>query len=246
MFLIEIAGARILYTGDYSTEEDRHLIPASVPNWGQPPDVMICESTFGVQTLEPRPDKELRFTTLVRNIVKRGGKVLMPVFALGRAQELLLILDEFWDANPDLHQFPIYYVSAMAAKCMKVYKTHTSSLNANIQQQAANGEHPFDFGRGRHVRELKDVGKRFDDSKPCVVLAVPGMLQNGVSRQLLERWAPDSRNGLVLCGYSVEGTMARVSPPEENNICIETWDRLCNSKNRKSFKAWKAKRFIGE
>lgn len=167
----------------------------------------------------------------------------MPVFALGRAQELLLILDEFWDANPDLHQFPIYYVSAMAAKCMKVYKTHTSSLNANIQQQAANGDHPFDFGRGRHVRELKDVGKRFDDSKPCVVLAVPGMLQNGVSRQLLERWAPDSRNGLVLCGYSVEGTMARVSfrMPIRGRDADHN-DRSCNNKNQKSFKAWKARR----
>lgn len=61
MFMIEIAGARILYTGDYSTEEDRHLIPASVPNWGPPPDIMICESTYGVQTLENREEKEARF-----------------------------------------------------------------------------------------------------------------------------------------------------------------------------------------
>lgn len=47
MFLIEVAGARVLYTGDYSTEEDRHLVPAKVPNWERPPDVMICESTYG-------------------------------------------------------------------------------------------------------------------------------------------------------------------------------------------------------
>lgn len=47
MFLIEIAGARVLYTGDYSTEEDRHLVPAKVPTWERPPDVMICESTYG-------------------------------------------------------------------------------------------------------------------------------------------------------------------------------------------------------
>lgn len=210
MFLIEIGGARILYTGDYSTEEDRHLIPASVPNWGEAPDIMVCESTFGVQSFPPREEKEQRFTSLIRAILTRGGRVLMPVFALGRAQELLLILDEYWEANPDLHRYPIYYVSALAAKCMRVYKTHTSSLNKNVQDRAARGDHPFDFGRGRHVRELKDIGKRFDDSKPCVVLAVPGMLQNGVSRQLLEKWAPDRRNGLVLCGYSVEGTLARV------------------------------------
>lgn len=62
MFLIEIAGTRILYTGDYSTEEDRHLIPAKVPAWEKKPDVMICESTYGVQSLEPRLEKEARFT----------------------------------------------------------------------------------------------------------------------------------------------------------------------------------------
>lgn len=47
MFLIEIAGTRVLYTGDYSTEEDRHLVPAKVPTWEKKPDVMICESTYG-------------------------------------------------------------------------------------------------------------------------------------------------------------------------------------------------------
>ncbi len=47
MFLIEIAGTRVLYTGDYSTEEDRHLVPAKVPQWEKKPDVMICESTYG-------------------------------------------------------------------------------------------------------------------------------------------------------------------------------------------------------
>lgn len=62
MFLIEIGGIRVLYTGDYSTEEDRHLIPARLPNWTVRPDVMICESTYGVQSLEPRPEKEERFT----------------------------------------------------------------------------------------------------------------------------------------------------------------------------------------
>lgn len=210
MFLIEIGGARILYTGDYSTEEDRHLIPAHVPNWGEPPDIMVCESTFGVQSFPPRDEKEQRFTSLIRAILTRGGKVLMPVFALGRAQELLLILDEYWENNPDLHRYPIYYVSALASKCMKVYKAHTSSLNKNIQDRTARGDNPFDFGRGRHVRELKDPGRRLDDRQPCVVLAVPGMLQNGVSRDLLEKWAPDRKNGLVLAGYSVEGTLARV------------------------------------
>lgn len=61
MFVIEIAGVKVLYTGDYSREEDRHLMAAERPP-GLVPDVMICESTYGVQSNEPRPAREARFT----------------------------------------------------------------------------------------------------------------------------------------------------------------------------------------
>lgn len=54
--------------------------------------------------------------------------------------------------------------------------------------------------------------RKLADGPPCVLLASPGMLQSGMSRELLELWAPDNRNGLIITGYSVEGTMARVSP----------------------------------
>jgi len=57
-----------------------------------------------------------------QDIVTRGGRCLIPVFALGRAQELLLILDEFWAAHPELHEIPIYYASSLAKKCMAVYQ----------------------------------------------------------------------------------------------------------------------------
>jgi cleavage and polyadenylation specificity factor subunit 3 len=57
---------------------------------------------------EAREQRERRFTTLVHDIVTRGGRCLIPAFALGRAQELLLILDEYWQKNPQLHDVPIY------------------------------------------------------------------------------------------------------------------------------------------
>jgi cleavage and polyadenylation specificity factor subunit 3 len=70
MFLIEIAGVRILYTGDYSREEDRHLMAAERPP-NVVPEVLICEATYGVQSHEPRPEREARFTRMVHTIVKR-------------------------------------------------------------------------------------------------------------------------------------------------------------------------------
>jgi cleavage and polyadenylation specificity factor subunit 3 len=83
MFLIEIDGIKILYTGDYSREEDRHLKPAEFPDCEV--DVLIVESTYGVAKHEPRERRETNFTKYVHEIVARGGKCLMPAFALGRA-----------------------------------------------------------------------------------------------------------------------------------------------------------------
>lgn len=81
---------KVLYTGDFSREEDRHLMAAEVPTVA--PDVMIMEATYGTHVHERREDREARFTGTVHRIVTRGGHCLIPVFALGRAQELLLIL----------------------------------------------------------------------------------------------------------------------------------------------------------
>ena len=143
MYLIDIAGLKILYTGDYSREEDRHLVRAEVPPVR--PDVLIIESTYGVQSLEGREEKEFRFMSLVHTIINRGGHVLLPTFALGRAQELLLILDEYWSKHPELHNVPIYYASSLARKCMAVYQTYIHTMNANIRGRFARRDNPFVF-----------------------------------------------------------------------------------------------------
>ncbi|CAB4065623.1 CPSF3 [Lepeophtheirus salmonis] len=171
MFMIEIAGVRTLYTGDFSREEDRHLMAAEVPSLK--PHVLILESTYGTNIHEKREDRESRFTSTVHDIVTRGGRCLIPVFALGRAQELLLILDEYWGAHPELHEIPIYYASSLAKKCMAVAMRY--------------------------------------------FLASPGMMQSGLSRELFESWCSDPKNGCIVAGYCVEGTLAKhiLSEPEE-------------------------------
>ncbi|KAL7270511.1 endoribonuclease ysh1 [Rhizina undulata] len=229
MFFIEIAGLKILFTGDYSREDDRHLVSAEVPP--TKPDVLICESTYGTATHMPRLEKEARLMKLTTEILLRGGRVLMPVFALGRAQELLLILDEYWEKHPQFQTYPIYYASNLARKCMDVYRTYINTMNDKIKRAMFEGEgrNPWDF---RWVRSLKSID-RFEDVGGCVMLASPGMLQNGVSRELLERWAPDPRNGLVLTGYSVEGTMAKQIMNEPPEIpAIMTVNRVNNSNRR--------------
>eukprot|EP00127_Corallochytrium_limacisporum_P004179 Clim_evm124s157 gene=Clim_evmTU124s157 len=210
MFMIEIAGVKILYTGDYSREEDRHLMAAEIPT-GKP-DVLIVEATYGVQIHEPRLDREHRFTGTVHDIIQRGGRCLMPVFALGRAQELLLILDEYWEQHPELQNVPIYYASALAKKCMAVYQTYINMMNARIRRQFATSN-PFIF---KHISSLRGMDS-FDDVGPAVVMASPGMLQSGMSRDLFEMWCSDRNNGVIVAGYAVEGTLAKhimTQPPE--------------------------------
>ncbi|PGH03173.1 endoribonuclease ysh1 [Blastomyces parvus] len=225
MFLISIAGLNILFTGDYSREEDRHLISAEAPK-GIKIDVLITESTFGVSSNPPRLEREAALMKSITGVLNRGGRVLMPVFALGRAQELLLILDEYWGRHPELQKIPIYYIGNIARRCMVVYQTYIGAMNENIKrlfrqrmaEAEASGDKsvsagPWDF---RFVRSVRSI-ERFDDVGGCVMLASPGMLQTGTSRELLERWAPNERNGVIMTGYSVEGTMGKqiLNEPEQ-------------------------------
>ena len=73
------------------------------------------------------------------------------------------------------------------------------------------------LGIFKYIRSLKNLD-RFDDVGGCVMLASPGMMQNGVSRELLERWAPSDKNGVIITGYSVEGTMAKQIMQEPDQI----------------------------
>ncbi|KAF2231385.1 endoribonuclease YSH1 [Viridothelium virens] len=226
MYLLNISDLNILFTGDYSRELDRHLIPAEVPR-GVKVDVLITESTYGIASHVPRQEREAALMKSVTSVLSRGGRALMPVFALGRAQELLLILDEYWQKHPEYQKMPIYYASNLARKCMVVYQTYIHSMNDNInrlfqermkeakdQGDISGAAGPWDF---RYIRSLRSLD-RFEDIGPCVMLASPGMLQSGVSRELLERWAPDQRNGVIITGYSVEGTMGKLIVQEPDEI----------------------------
>ena len=227
MFAVEVAGVRVLYTGDFSREEDRHLLSAEIPS--EPPHVLIVESTYGVSLHEPQAVREQRFTSAIHQIVARGGKCLIPVFALGRSQEILLILDEYWKAHPELHEVPIFYASKVAKKSMRVYQTYINMMNEHVRSAHAAGTNPWEF---THVQNL-DFGRggatalsNFDDSRPMVVMASPGMMQSGFSRELFEMWCSDKRNGLMMPGYAVAGTLAHHLVSEPKEITTSAGDRV--------------------
>ena len=202
MFMVQIAGVRVLYTGDYSRQEDRHLMAAEMP--AVKVDVLVVESTYGVQTHEPRRSREQRLLEAVVTTLQHGGRVLLPVFAIGRAQELLLLLDEYWRKHPELQKYDIICLSGMAKRCIASYKTYINQMNKRIQH-LNDIENPFEF---RHIKYLSSMSE-FDDSRPCVVMASPGMLQNGPSRELFDRWCEYRHNSVVITGYCVANTLAK-------------------------------------
>ena len=219
MFLIEISGIKILYTGDYSRESDRHLQPAEIPN--KEINVLIVESTYGIHEYEDRDEREKNFIKYVDEVVTRGGKCLLPVFALGRAQELLLILDEYWEANiSKFKDVPIYYASSLANDSISIFKTYINTSGDYVKKKfLKESKNPFDF---KHIKSVKTEQEMTDiyNDKSCVVLASPGMLQSGLSKNLFEKWCSDKNNGIIITGYCVDKTLARKVLGEPKKIDI--------------------------
>ncbi|XP_049847825.1 uncharacterized protein LOC126304695 [Schistocerca gregaria] len=214
MFMIEVGGIKILYTGDYSRQEDRHLKEAELPAFF--PDILIVESTYGIQDQEPRKDREFRLMDKIVRTIKGGGRVLLPIFALGRAQELLLIIDEFWKGHPDLQKVPVYFATSLGKKCMTVYQTYVDMMVDSIQKRMAS-ENPFNFQFIRDLRSVDDL----NDRHPCIVLSSPGMLQSGLSRDIFDRWCTDERNSVIMAGYTVENTLAHEILKEPPNVILK-------------------------
>jgi len=133
MFLVEIDGVRILYTGDYSREEDRHLKAAEIPKVDV--DILIVEATYGKNIHEPRQMREDKFKYRVHDIIKKGGRCLLPCFALGRAQELLLILNEYWEEHEELKDVPIYYAGSLAQKSLSVFRTYRNMMGDVVRKK---------------------------------------------------------------------------------------------------------------
>lgn len=220
MVLMEISSVKILYTGDYSGERDRHL-PGAQPPKGVRPDVLICEATTGVSVHEPRLERERKLIESVEDILHSGGRCLIPISALGVAQELMLILEDHWERNPRLaSRFPIYFASHMAERAISVYRANLGSMAPELQLQAL-ARNPWDF---KHIRPIRP--NSFRDDGPCVVLAAPGMLQSGFSRELFDRWAVSPDNGVVLAGYAVDGTLARQLESHPLELKTETGRRI--------------------
>ncbi|KYO31560.1 PREDICTED: integrator complex subunit 11 [Crocodylus porosus] len=197
MFQIKVGSESVAYTGDYNMTPDRHLGAAWIDKCR--PDLLISESTYATTIRDSKRCRERDFLKKVHETVERGGKVLIPVFALGRAQELCILLETFWE-RMNL-KAPIYFSTGLTEKANHYYKLFITWTNQKIRKTFVQ-RNMFEF------KHIKAFDRAFADNPgPMVVFATPGMLHAGQSLQIFRKWAGNEKNMVIMPGYCVQGTV---------------------------------------
>ncbi|XP_052397402.1 integrator complex subunit 11 [Carassius carassius] len=197
MFQIKVGLESVVYTGDYNMTPDRHLGAAWIDKCR--PDILISESTYATTIRDSKRCRERDFLKKVHETVERGGKVLIPVFALGRAQELCILLETFWE-RMNL-KAPIYFSTGLTEKANHYYKLFITWTNQKIRKTFVQ-RNMFEF------KHIKAFDRSYADNPgPMVVFATPGMLHAGQSLQIFKKWAGNEKNMLIMPGYCVQGTV---------------------------------------
>ncbi|VFV29624.1 integrator complex subunit 11 isoform 1 [Lynx pardinus] len=186
MFQIKVGSESVVYTGDYNMTPDRHLGAAWIDKCR--PNLLITESTYATTIRDSKRCRERDFLKKVHEAVERGGKVLIPVFALGRAQELCILLETFWE-RMNL-KAPIYFSTGLTEKANHYYKLFITWTNQKIRKTFVQ-RNMFEF------KHIKAFDRAFADNPgPMVVFATPGMLHAGQSLQIFRKWAGNEKNML--------------------------------------------------
>ncbi len=198
----------VLYTGDFNLKVTKLLNPAHSSNLNA--DTLIMESTYGGEKdVFPTETQILKdMMQSMKETLNNGGKVIIPSFAVGRAQEVLFILDDYIRSGI-LPKVPIY-IDGMIGKAIGIYRHNVIFCREEIQRKILMSE--IDPFRSENFFEVKSPGMRnriMHDKRPCVIVTTSGMLNGGPITKYLTSLAGDEQNKLILVGFQVEGTRGR-------------------------------------
>ncbi|MGC9516541.1 MAG: beta-CASP ribonuclease aCPSF1 [Methanomicrobiales archaeon] len=197
----------MVYTGDFKFERSRLLEPAvfKFPRI----ESLVMESTYGghddVQTSRNNAEKDLIKT--IYNTLQRGGKILIPVFAVGRAQELMIVLEEYI-RHGIIDEVPIY-IDGMIWEATAIHTARPEYLSKDLRDQIFHiGRNPFISDVFHKVNGI-DERKEIVEGEPSIILSTSGMLTGGNSVEYFKSLCKDERNSLVFVGYQAEGSLGR-------------------------------------
>ncbi len=194
----------IVYTADFKYARTRLLNRANdeFPRM----ETLIMESTYGEVELPDRNEAEKRFVEVVKRTAERGGKVLIPVMAVGRGQEILLVLANAIE-NKQIPEIPVY-IEGMVTEITAIHTHYPELMSPEVRRKIHAGENPF---HRENFIPVTDRTKRSEiaDNGPAVILATSGMLNGGPSVEYLKLLAEDPKNSLIFVSYQVQGTLGR-------------------------------------
>jgi metallo-beta-lactamase family protein len=196
MALLSEGGKTVLFSGDLGRPHDPIMRAPTRPD---AVDTLVLESTYG-DRLHDGEDAEAVLGRVVSATAARGGVVVMPAFALGRAQALLYHLDRLKATGRIPRQLPIYVDSPMASDVTAIYLRY-ASLHRLTHEQCERLRHV-----ARHVQTPAESRGLDGSSWPMVIIAGSGMATGGRVLHHLRRFAPESRNAIVFAGFQAGGT----------------------------------------
>ena len=191
IYLEHISGDSVYYTGDFNPLPDCHLdrfwTPAGLK---KPPTVLITEITEGSAVKQSSTLSTSRLQMDIINTLRKGGKILLPVSALGRAEELLEIITTLWDSMLDLKQYKLLMTHGLLKKVVEVYERNTVFGSIEIQKESTA---PFQYPDFLVYEQNMLVD-------PCVIIATPSTLNKGVSLQAFQKIADDENSLVIIPG----------------------------------------------
>ncbi|MHA2143134.1 MAG: beta-CASP ribonuclease aCPSF1 [Candidatus Thorarchaeota archaeon] len=195
----------LAYTGDFKFGRTRLLEPATFtfPRL----ETLIVESTYGHPTdkMPPRQEVERKFASIIKKTVERGGKVLIPVLAVGRAQEIMLVLEDLV-TKKRIPKIPVY-IEGMIAQATAIHTTHPEALSKKIREMIFHqGINPFLNEIFVQV-DSHEQREEIVEGEPCVIMATSGMLAGGPSVEYFRLLAPDENNTLCFVSYQSPQTL---------------------------------------
>lgn len=197
----------IVYTGDFKFAKTM-LLESAVASFPRV-ETLIMESTYGSQEdlMPPRYEVEEKFASLVAETLKAGGKVLVPVLAVGRAQEIMLVLNQYMREGK-VPEAPIY-IEGMVNEVTAIHTAYPEYMSKEIQNMILHENvNPF---QSEYFVNIKNTDARSEvlSGSPCIILATSGMLEGGPAIEYFRELASDERNMVILVSYQIEGTLGR-------------------------------------
>ena len=196
---------RIAFTGDLGR---KHIPILKKPEVPENVNVLITESTYGDRLHNPIDETEEQLAQIIQETVARGGKVLIPSFALERAQEIVYTLKKLLKQKR-LKPIPVYVDSPLAVHLTDVFKQHLECCDPNEIKAWQEDDSPFDF-KGLFyvstVEESKDIDR---DPAPAIIIAASGMCEGGRVLHHLIPIIGDAKNTILIVGFQAEHTLGR-------------------------------------